>query len=143
MIVHSKYIFCVAVLLSFSTAHARTIMMECTYTIPDRNQVPILESPMMPASEVPAWLKTMAADKSIPNWNSKPECHALSKDPVWNFLSQSEGGTVSLIHNLTQDQCESMKHDLDPVYQYCGDNHTGTCTFTGGDGDIKTSECFK
>jgi hypothetical protein len=65
------------------------------------------------------------------------ECHALSdRARTWHLLTKSEGGTVTLLKDLTQKECEEAKWDLLP-------KRAPNVSYMIMPSDINTAECFK
>jgi hypothetical protein len=126
-----------AVLLLSISAHAEGYV-RCEYDSPKAGHRSFVEE----KSDVSRWLDAVKKDHSTPNFDSHPRCHPLGDKPIYNFVSQSEGGQVSIVHSLTEEQCETMKAELDPVRQHCGWRSDG-CSWTVSNGDLKWSKCFR
>jgi len=62
--------------------------------------------------------------------------HLLPEDRSWHLLTQSYGGTISLLKDLTKHECEVARDLALPVYPN-GEIHMTSF------GEIKSAECFQ
>lgn len=67
---------------------------------------------------------------------------SLDDGTNWHLLTQSEGGVVSILGNLTEQECKTAIERTSPAYNHCGGQFAG-CSWTVSPGDIKSAQCFK
>ena len=113
-------------------SYATQPLVECSYSLPKSGKRVFVQS----TAEAQDWPKRMAADHSIPDWNSGAECHALDgKNATWTLFVQTENGRISLQYGITQKVCEEVLYSLQV--------HCNNCSFMVQGSDYRRGECFQ